>query len=531
LAQFRDSLPDTDLVMVLDKAGVVKARAESAQAGDTVSIGGLVSQVLKATNPGASIERIPVAELPPEVLAQVRMPILATERSSDPRIGQTLEEALGLVGGAPVRDSAGQVIGAVLVADILNNDMKIVDEVTSRSPQGLPIHATIALDGIRVTTTAPAPGGGRRAVGMLYSDEVMDKLRAGQEYRGRALVGGWQWERTIYLPLRDHAGQVVAGSFVGVPEENFTALTDWTTSSTWIAVAVAVLSLAGAGLLSFLLVREGVVRPLQRAAAGVLEAADALAGEAKQTAADAEGAMQIAARMLTAVEGAGENALQTMGKVREVEVALARIGGGTEEQARAIRHAGAAISQVEGAVTDSRQMLTEVLDATREATAAMQQGRHSALRAAAALELVRLKSGEPLTELEAAVTEVDRALKQIGQATEGARAQVWDLASVLNESGARVGAVSRQMLDMSGVVEEIAAQVSRTGESGRQMLAGVEAAAEGTGAAVALVRLARGHVTRIAESNRALSVLSDRIRRLAHDLEQVIGQLSSGGRP
>ncbi|HLN62437.1 MAG TPA: cache domain-containing protein, partial [Symbiobacteriaceae bacterium] len=242
----QEALPGADLLVVVDRTGMVAGRAGTIRRGDTVSYGGFITNVLRTGAVSASVTRIPQADLaaePAGVLGQVHVPVLETEAATDPRVGTTLEDALALVGAAPVKDAAGNILGAVVVSDILNNDFRIVDDVTSRSPVGLPLHATIALDGVRVTTNVPAPVGGRRAVGTLYSDLVMGSLRAGQEYRGRALVGGHVWERTIYVPLTDQTGHVIAGSFVGVPEESFTVLVTRTGTTIWVAVGVAILSL------------------------------------------------------------------------------------------------------------------------------------------------------------------------------------------------------------------------------------------------------------------------------------------------
>ena len=64
-----------------------------------------------------------------------------------------------------------------------------------------------------------------RAIGTIYSIPVMESLRAGKEYRGRAIVVG-EWQKTVYVPLKNHAGQVIAGPYVGIPENTFFALRD-----------------------------------------------------------------------------------------------------------------------------------------------------------------------------------------------------------------------------------------------------------------------------------------------------------------
>ena len=579
------AMPLADLITVVDTHGVVRGRAGSEARGDLISYGGLVEHVIITSTPIATVERIDRMELtgePGPAVAQVRLAILPTDGAEDPRVGSMLEDALALVGAAPILDEAGRVIGVVLVSDILNNDHKVVDEVKSRSPRGLPIDATLALDGIRVTTTVPAPGGGKRAVGTLYSDRVMNQLRANQEYRGRALVGGWQWQRTIYVPMTDHAGRVVGGSYVGIPEASFAALAHWTTGSTWLAITLAVLALLGPVIFAWRMAQGSIIRPLSRFTAvltagdlhtrveaeetaemrelaaalngmterirqtvaqvstvsqGVRAASDRLAQQARQTAASAEGALQVAAAALTAAEQVSEATERASGRVRELEVTLARIGAGTDEQARAIRHAGAVVAQVTGAVQDSRLVLADVLEATRSAVAAAQQGRHGALRTVAALDLAQmtaeaaLEAADPepgaarlvveLKRVRASTGEWETALKQIGQAADSANQRLWDLAAALNESGARTGAISQQMGDVSAVADRTAEDLRTTGAASREIIATVDGMGAGTESALVLVRQAQGHMTSIAESNRALLDLSERIRELAHELDHV----------
>lgn len=589
LDSFYDDLPGADLITVVNVDGVVQGRAGSYTSGDRLSYGGLIAQVLESRVASGTVEWIASAELanePARVLTNVRMPIVETEGSEDPRAGQVLEDALAMVGAAPILDAGGEILGLVLVSDILNNDHQIVDEVTHRAPQGLPLHATIALDGIRVTTTVPAVGGGRRAVGTLYSDVVMERLRKGQEYRGSALVGGYVMERTIYLPVTDHAGRVVAGSFVGVPETRFAALAERTDWSTRFAGAGALVSILIAVTLAYHLARTQIARPLAqfiqvltegdlqtrveagegmemhrlaaalnsmtdrvrqtvgeiaRVSHGVREVSDNLADGAGETAENAEAALQIAESALRAAEAVSASAQRTMGRMRELELALARIDMGTDEQARALRYASEIVTLVTGAVQDSRRELAAVQEATRQAVAAAQRGRHSALRTVSVVDLVRvgaqtmLDAGGPtpqewtsrverlatdLEEGQAAANACDDALREIARSADEANGRIWEMAAVLNENGARAGAVSQQMADLSDLADGTATHIRSMSGASRQVIGEVEAIADGIEAAVGLVRRAEDHVTSIAEANRRLRSLSERIRTLAHELDR-----------
>lgn len=575
LNRVRRAIPTLDTVVVTDAAGKVIGRAGTGAAGDAPRYGGLLSRAVATGTPVAGIVRLEPDELAPEapdLLNKAQIEVQHTEGAGDGRTGKPLGAALALVGVAPVRGPNGSVTGAVATVDLLNNDPTLVDEVVGRSPRGLPLDATLALDDVRVATSVHSPGGGRRAVGTLFSDVVMQELRQGRQYRGRALVGGWQWQQTTYLPLTDPAGHVIGAAFVGVPEENFTALIRWTSGSTWVALGVAVLSLAGVAASSLRVVRRGIVRPLERFATlldrgdlstqvdggdiaeverlaqalnamtarvrrtvgeiaavshGVRAVSDQLAAQAGQTAADADGALQVTADAAAAGEAVADGAYRAAERARGVGETLRLIEAQTAEQARAIRHAGLVIGAVSAAVRDSRGMLGDVLEATRETTAAVQRGRHSSLRTLAALDLAELAAGgaEAGTAAgRAAADECDAALQETARSVDAAVQRLWDLTAVLNESGARVGAVATQVADLSEVAEETTAAIRATGEAARAMLGEVDSMAGGTAAARRLVQQARTHVTAISRSNRTLSELSDRIRRLAHELDAAAGR-------
>lgn len=543
LDEFQRALPGADLISVVGPDARVVARAGSQAAGERLRYGGLVDLALSSGTPVHSAVVITPEELagePAGIQAQVRMPVIETPGSEDARTGRMLEEALALVGAAPVLGGEGQVLGAVLVSDILNNDHAIVDEVLQRSTHGLRVDASIALDGIRVTTTVPAVGGGR-AVGTLYSDVVMERLRAGQEYRGRALVGGWQWQRTIYVPLRDPSGQVIAAPFVGVPEAAFAELARTTSISTGVALIFALLSVAGPLMVAHRFADRMRQRDegLAALAGEVQTAGSALARDGRQAAAAAADAQSAAEEVLRSTEQAGESTGQARGRMRDLEVTLARVNAGTDEQTRTLRHAGRIVALVSQAVQESRSSFNAVLDALRAVMAAAQQGRQDVLRAAGALELMRLEA-EPaesadgaarldrlvgdLQQAQRAVADCDGALQEIVARIDEATERLWDLAAIMNESGARAGAVSQQMSDLTQVAEETAERLRATTDAARQVIDAVEAVAEGIGAGVSLARRTKAHVDAAAEANRRLDGAAERLQELARALAEAAGQ-------
>jgi len=546
LDAFQQSLSGADLITVVGPDARVVARAGSPQRGEALRYGGLVEQVLASGAPADSAVVITAAELagePAQVQARVRMPILETPGSRDPRTGQVLADALALVGAAPVRGADGAVIGAVLVSDILNNDHAIVDEVRQRSPQDLPVYASIALDGIRVTTTVPAVGGRDRAVGTLYSDAVMERLRTGQEYRGRALVGGWLWQRTIYLPLRDPSGQVIAAPFVGISEAAFAELARSTALSTAVAAVCAVLAVAGP-LLAARRLADGMTQRAARVSGlctALRSVGDELARDHARSAAAVKAALAAAEEAVQAAERLAESAGQAGTRMRALEVDLARINAGTEEQTRTLRHASRIVALVAQAVQESRGAFDAVLEGLRTAMAAAQQGRHDALRATSALEIVRLEADAAdaaellgrldrligdLEQAQKAVADCDAALADIARRTEETTDRVWALVAATNESGARSGAVSQQMADLTRMAEETAERLRATTDATRQVIGVAEALAESIGDGVARVRKTGTTVTAVADAVQHFSAASARVRQLAAALEEAASQLT-----
>ena len=151
LRRFKQAVPDTHILTLVDRSGTAVARANSDQTGQTLRINGLVDLALGGSYT-SSPEIIPLAEWEPEgeeIRRRVTIPVKATEGSEERR-EQEVTNALALVGVAPVKDSSGQIIGAVVAAEILNQNYTIVDEVRQRT--GGLVSATIAMDGIRVTT-------------------------------------------------------------------------------------------------------------------------------------------------------------------------------------------------------------------------------------------------------------------------------------------------------------------------------------------------------------------------------------------
>jgi two-component system NtrC family sensor kinase len=182
----------------------------------------IVAQLLSSGH-----EQVATEIIPAEFLAQVGLdeqayislidtPLAAPE-PFDPREGTA---GLAATAVYPVQGEDGQMIGAVLVAYLFNNDFTLVDRI--KEVAGVDT-VTIFFGDLRVSTNVMNEDGSR-AVGTRVSQVVYDTvLKQGHDYKGEAFVVN-DWFITRYEPLRDHRGQVVGSLYVGARRSAFDRL-------------------------------------------------------------------------------------------------------------------------------------------------------------------------------------------------------------------------------------------------------------------------------------------------------------------
>jgi len=223
-------LGGTHLIVALDdKGNILVGRAMSPEGPlSPMILGGncgplaIVEKALSTGEEHIATEIIPVECLRQMGLAeQARILLIDTPKAApepfDPREGTA---GLALTDVYPVLGEDGQVIGAVLVAHLFNNDFTLVDHV--KEVAGVDT-VTIFFGDLRDSTNVMAVEG-ERAVGTRVSQEVYDVvLDQGRDYVGRAYVVN-EWFITRYEPLHDHKGQVVGSLYVGARESAFQSL-------------------------------------------------------------------------------------------------------------------------------------------------------------------------------------------------------------------------------------------------------------------------------------------------------------------
>lgn len=466
---------DADILLLVSTRGEVKYRFRG-QPGDTVGYDGFLEAVRLADQEMSVPLRLPAAELQaesPELLSSIRTPVVATTGATyGEQFGGELTDALALIGAAPIKGVYGNIVGLVVVADLLNNDHKIVDEVKARSPVGVPLAATIAMDGIRVSTTIHNSETDHLIVGTLLSDPVMEALAGGDAYQGRDLVAGAEWQKTYALPLVDHKGAPSAMLFVGIPESHFVVVKSAFTRVKWAGLAVSLLALTVGLVLPWWLARRGVAQPLKRFARS-LQAGD----------------------LTTRFPEQGHD--EVAGMASALNTLLDQVRTSVSSMAAAAERATALSGELLGSVEETRRRTGEMLD-----------GAESGVDRAEAVVSRAAQTSATMAELGAAIRQVAAGAQEQSTHLDGVTRLVTDILAA-QEEGRRTGAAALTLTKRS------AAAAAEGEQALARTLAGIEEIRSNAGASAELVRQLGTHSREIGSMSEMIAGIASQTNLLA----------------
>jgi two-component system, OmpR family, sensor histidine kinase VicK len=200
LLLWKNNLPFIDIMTVVDARKRVVARLFSNQAGDSYELNGIVDLAFRKKQPVMSTELVPYSFLCNEGKARFCVPPVN-------------REAMLVVVIVPMISPNGEMLGALVAADILNNDPHLpykVQEIFGKevevaiSQRGLRIASSLVDDDLIPVTIAP---------------EILTRLEKDQTYRGMAVIGDKLYE-TAFAPIKNNRGEFVGSFSVALSKEH-----------------------------------------------------------------------------------------------------------------------------------------------------------------------------------------------------------------------------------------------------------------------------------------------------------------------
>ena len=142
---------------------------------------------------------------------------MAALKDKTAKLGAPKIEGTDPVGG---KDAPALYFGSTK----MNNNFTVVDEVAKEDVRGMT--ATLFVKGgdeyIRVATNVPKPDGSGRAIGTILTDPVLESIKEGKAYYGKAPILGTPYV-TGYEPIKDASGEIIGIYYVGYSQSDLDA--------------------------------------------------------------------------------------------------------------------------------------------------------------------------------------------------------------------------------------------------------------------------------------------------------------------
>ncbi|HTP65877.1 MAG TPA: ATP-binding protein [Geobacteraceae bacterium] len=192
MIRWENNLPFIDTLAIVDTRKQVVARVFSNRSGDTYGLRGVIDTVFRLKRPVISTEL-------------VSKEFLCNEGNTSYCTSKVGSEAMLTVVAVPCIAPKGQLLGAIVAGDIINNDPHLPFQV--QEIFGKEVEVAITQRGLRIASSLSDD----KLIPATISPAILARLEKGQTYRGVAAIGDKFYE-TVFAPIRNSGGEVV-GSF------------------------------------------------------------------------------------------------------------------------------------------------------------------------------------------------------------------------------------------------------------------------------------------------------------------------------
>ncbi|WP_035497336.1 cache domain-containing protein [Citrifermentans bremense] len=251
-----------DILTAVDAKGRVLYRAHTPSLAGDLQKSYFVQQALKgvAVTGTALMGEQELAREGVALSSRATIPLVSTPHAR-PRNDTIEKTGMAMVSAAPLRNHAGQVIGALYGAVLLNNNNALVDKIKEIVYEGVQFNgtdvgsATIFLGDARIATNVRLADGAR-AIGTRVSEEVYQRVIVEKKkWIRRAFVVN-DWYFTAYEPILDLRGRAIGSLYVGMLEKPYTHMQKSVNSILYMVLFVtSLIGLAVSGFIATLLAR------------------------------------------------------------------------------------------------------------------------------------------------------------------------------------------------------------------------------------------------------------------------------------
>jgi signal transduction histidine kinase/HAMP domain-containing protein len=210
--------PYVDMWAIVDNRAVVIASRNTAESGYSIALGGLVRKAIIQKKPFISTEIIPGALLATEKIDRAAR-VVRTVEDNGRRSAQELLDGMMLCVVTPVSDESGNVLGAIVTGDLINNDPFVPDAFAESIPGAL---VTISMGDVQVATNVKGENG-KRLIGHIIPSDVLAAIKGQMGYRGETVIAHKQY-MSAFDPVINYEAKIIGSIFVGVPKEKFVEL-------------------------------------------------------------------------------------------------------------------------------------------------------------------------------------------------------------------------------------------------------------------------------------------------------------------
>ncbi len=200
LVHWESNLPFIDLLTVVDARDKVLARVFSNLSGDRYELAGVVDKALRKKEPVVSTELISAE-------------FLCREGKTGFCVQPPSEEAMMTTVVVPVVSTQGEVLGAIVAGDIINNDPHLpfkVQEIFGKEAE-----VAITQRGLRIASSL----NDEKLLPVTIAPTILARLEKGENYRGMASIGSKLYE-TMFTPIKNNRGEFVGSFSVSLSKEH-----------------------------------------------------------------------------------------------------------------------------------------------------------------------------------------------------------------------------------------------------------------------------------------------------------------------